>query len=154
MIVKTLIALHSIHLSLKYLTCFSVLSTSCTFTIPSIDLSFSPTTYSSPKLHIDRMKSRLNTSSVQSTRTGIQPKRKNIRTLVMNCQSIRNKRCELQATTEYIKSDIIIGNESWLAPEYANSEIFPEGFNSMVYRNDRCKNCGGALNISKGRIHN
>jgi hypothetical protein len=112
-------------------------------------LSFSPTTYSSPKPHIARMKSRLNTlsstSSVQSTRTGIQPKRKIIRTLVMNCQSIKNKRCELQATTEYIKLDIIIGNESWLAPEYANSEIFPEGFNSMVYRNDRYKNCGGAF---------
>jgi hypothetical protein len=73
------------------------------------------------------------------------PKRKIIRTLVMNCQSIKNKRCELQATTEYIKLDIIIGNESWLAPEYANSEIFPEGFNSMVYRNDRYKNCGGAF---------
>ena len=104
------------------------------------------------------MKSRLNTlsstSSVQSTRTGIQPKHKIIRTLVMNCQSIKNKRCELQATTEYIKSDIIIGNESWLAPEYTNSEIFPGGFNSIVYRNDRCKNCGGVLNISKGRIHN
>ena len=63
----------------------------------------------------------------------------------MNCQSIKNKRCELQATTEYIKPDIIIGNESWLAPEYANSEIFMEGFNSMVYRNDRNKNCGGVF---------
>jgi hypothetical protein len=41
----------------------SVLSTSCTSTIPSIDLSFSPTTYSSPKPHIARMKSRLNTLS-------------------------------------------------------------------------------------------
>jgi len=63
----------------------------------------------------------------------------------MNCQSIKNKRCELQATTEYIKPDIIIGNESWLAPEYTNSEIFPEGFNSMVYRNDRNKNGGGVF---------
>ena len=90
----------------------SVLSTSCTSTIPSIDLSFSPTTYNSPKPHKTRMKSRLNTlsstSSVQSTRTRIQPKRKNFRTLVINCQSIKNKRCELQATTEYIKPDIII----------------------------------------------
>lgn len=57
----------------------------------------------------------------------------------MNCQSIKNKRCELQATTEYIKPDIIIGNDSWLAPEYTNSEIFTEGFNSMVYRKDRNK---------------
>ena len=49
----------------------------------------------------------------------------------MNCQIIKNKRCELKATTEYIKPDIIIGNESWLALEYTNSEIFPEGFNSI-----------------------
>jgi len=49
----------------------------------------------------------------------------------------------LQAATAYIKPDIIIGSESWLAPKYANSEIFQEGFNGMVYRKDRKQNGGG-----------
>ena len=60
----------------------------------------------------------------------------------MNCQHINNKRCELQTATGYIKPDIIIGDESWLAPKYANSEIFQEEFNGMDYRKDRKQNCG------------
>ena len=49
-----------------------------------------------------------------------------LRILIMNCQSIKNKKA---------KPDIILGNESWLTPEIKNSEIFPDSFDAI--RNDR-----------------
>ena len=123
--------------------------------IQFVDSSFISTTYSNTKSYIDGMKSRLiilsSTSSIQSTRTCIQPKHKNIRAVTMICQRINNKRCELQATTKYIKRDIIIGNTSWLAPEYANCEILQEGFNSKAYRKDRNKN--GSSNLQHTQIN-
>ena len=42
----------------------------------------------------------------------------------MNFQSIRNKQAEIHAVIDSAKPDIILGNESWLAPEIKNSEIF------------------------------
>ena len=54
----------------------------------------------------------------------------------MNCQSIRNiKKPELQNIVDTAKPDIILGCESWLSPDIANSEIFPEGFDAV--RKDR-----------------
>ena len=123
---------------------FSILSSSIASSIPSIDSSFSPTIFSSPKHFTTRIDTRLSSpSSVQSSY--LQPKQKNIRTLVVNCQSIRNKRAGLQAATHYVKPDIIIGNQSCLASEHTNSEIFPDGYKSMVYRKDRNKNGGGVF---------
>ena len=63
----------------------------------------------------------------------------------MNCQSIRNKRSAISESVEYTKPDVIIGCESWLGPEHKNSEIFPEGYQSNVYRKDRNKNGGGVF---------
>ena len=49
-----------------------------------------------------------------------------LRILIMNCQSIKNKKAELHTIIDSAKPDIILGNESWLTPDIKNSEIFPE----------------------------
>ena len=49
----------------------------------------------------------------------------------MNCQSIKNKKAEIQAVIDSAKPDIILGNESWLTPEIKNSEIFPDSFDAI-----------------------
>jgi hypothetical protein len=77
--------------------------------------------------------------------SGIQKKDQNFRILMMNCQSIRNKRSELHECVEYTKPDAIIGCESWLSKEHKNAEIFPDGHNKNVFRKDRNKNGGGVF---------
>ena len=67
----------------------------------------------------------------------------NLRTLIINCQSIKNKVAELNSVISYVKPDIIIGNESWLASDISNSEIFPTDYQQSVYRKDRNKHGGG-----------
>ena len=53
-----------------------------------------------------------------------------LRILIMNCQSIKNKKAELHTIIDSAKTDIILGNESWLTPDIKNSEIFPESFDA------------------------
>ena len=54
-----------------------------------------------------------------------------LRILIMNCQSIKNKKPELQTIVDTAKPDVILGCEFWLSPNIANSEIFPEGFDAV-----------------------
>jgi exonuclease III len=77
--------------------------------------------------------------------SGIQKKDQNFRILMMNCQSIRNKRSELHECVEHTNPDAIIGCESWLSKEHNNVEIFPDGYNKNVFRKDRTKNGGGVF---------
>ena len=58
-----------------------------------------------------------------------------LRILIMNCQSINNKRAELHTVIDSAKPDIILGNESWLTPDIKNLEIFPDSFDAI--RKDR-----------------
>ena len=71
--------------------------------------------------------------------SGIQKKDQNFRILMMNCQSIRNKRSELHECVEHTNPDAIIGCESWLSKEHNNVEIFPDGYNKNVFRKDKQK---------------
>jgi hypothetical protein len=48
--------------------------------------------------------------------------------LVVNCQSIKNKKQELENLVETSKPDIMIGTESWLSNDIQSTEIFPSGF--------------------------
>ena len=111
--------------------------------IPSIDSSFSPTTHSSPKprLPIFSTDSTCSHHPSYTKRTN----KHNLRVLIVNCQSIRNKRSAISESVEYTKPDVIVGCESWLGPEHKNSEIFPDGYQSNVYRKDRNKNGGGVF---------
>ena len=86
------------------------------------------------------------TSSPEKSSKPRQPfrpkKRRTIRVVVVNCQSLKNKPELLKNMTESMKPDVIIGTESWLIPDYKengimNSEIFPEGYRLSVARRDR-----------------
>ena len=57
--------------------------------------------------------------------------------IMINCQSIRNEKSVLRECVEYIKPDIIIGCESWLSSEHKNADIFPDSYQTNVYRKDR-----------------
>ena len=69
-----------------------------------------------------------------------------LRILVMNCQSIRNKKAELHTIIGSAKPDIILGNESWLTPDIKSSEIFPESFDAV--RKDRASDAHGGVFIA------
>ena len=69
-----------------------------------------------------------------------------LRILVMNCQSIKNKKAELHTIIDSAKPDIILGNESWLTPDIKNSEIFPESFDAV--RKDRASDAHGGVFIA------
>ena len=40
-----------------------------------------------------------------------------LRILIMNCQSIKNKKAEIHTVIDLAKPDMILGNASWLTPE-------------------------------------
>lgn len=58
-----------------------------------------------------------------------------LRLLIMNCQSIVNKKAELHAVIDTSKPDIILGTESWLSKDIDTYSIFPPNFS--IYRKDR-----------------
>ena len=66
-----------------------------------------------------------------------------LRILIMNCQSIKNKKPELQTIVHTAKPNIIFGCESWLSPDIANSEIFPDGYDAI--RKDRVRDAHGGV---------
>ncbi len=53
-----------------------------------------------------------------------QVRKGSIRLLQVNCRSIKNKEIEFWNLVEACDPDVIIGTESWLTEEIANSEIF------------------------------
>jgi hypothetical protein len=57
-----------------------------------------------------------------------------LRILVVNCQSIKNKKQELENLVETSKPDIMIGTESWLSNDIQSTEIFPSGFTPKLSR--------------------
>jgi exonuclease III len=60
-----------------------------------------------------------------------------LRVLVINFQSVKNKRSELQVMIESSKPDIIIGTETWLNDRVNSSEVFPPELGYDVIRRDR-----------------
>ena len=64
-----------------------------------------------------------------------------LRVIVINCQSLANKKSTLLEMVDRVKPDIIIGTESWLKPKHLSSEFFPPNF--YVFRKDRLNKKGG-----------
>ena len=58
-----------------------------------------------------------------------------LRVIIINCQSIKNKKADFENLIDSTKPDIVIGNESWLHGDIQSIEVFPSGF--TCYRNDR-----------------
>ena len=74
-------------------------------------------------------------SATKSCHTASKYKQKPLRLLNVNCQSIVNKREELDHLLYSTKTDIIVGTESWLTPDIKHIDVFPPDF--TVYRRDR-----------------
>jgi hypothetical protein len=69
-----------------------------------------------------------------------------VRKLNVNCQSIKNKKHQIQNPAYSTKPDVIIATETWLDPTITNSQIFPPNYN--IYRKDRTGNkIGGGVLI-------
>ena len=70
-----------------------------------------------------------------------------LKILIMNCQSVKNKKAEIQTMIDSAKPDIILGNESWLTPDKKrNSKIFPDSFDAI--RKDRVGDAHGGVFIA------
>ena len=68
-----------------------------------------------------------------------------LKLLVLNCQSIVNKKSPFELMCETIGADIVISTESWLNKNHLNTEFFPDHYS--VYRKDRSKGKGGGVFI-------
>lgn len=69
-------------------------------------------------------------------------KKRTLRVITVNCQSLKNKPEMLKNMADSLKPDVIIGTESWLIPDHKengiySAEIFPEGYKLSVARRDR-----------------
>ena len=74
-------------------------------------------------------------SPTKSCHTATKCKQKPLRLLNVNCQSIVNKKEEIDHLLYSTKTDIIVGTESWLTPDIKGHEVSPPDF--PVYRRDR-----------------
>ena len=73
-----------------------------------------------------------------------------LRTLVINFQSIKNKISQFNNLCESFNPQIVLGNETWLNKNISNCEIFPS---YTVYRRDREDGYGGVLTAIKSDMH-
>ena len=66
-----------------------------------------------------------------------------LRSIIVNFQSIKNKKAEFLLMLDRTNPDIIFGNETWLNSEIQNQEILPPEY--TAYRKDRPDGYGGTL---------
>ena len=109
---------------------FESLTSPCSET-SGLNLSFSaPTATSSPKNQNTTGHQSDNLSAHTSARKDIP-----LRILVLNCQSVCNKKPQLESIIDSTNPDIVIGSESWLNSSITSASVFPAGY--VVYRRDR-----------------
>ena len=117
--------------------------------------SFDPPTFSSI-VTPDRVSSTIDTptenssdgSTVPYSESTVPRKDNNWRTLVINANSIANKKAELAAIAEYCDPDLMLISETKLSPDILNAEFVPEGYMGR-FRKDRKRGAGGVMIISK-----
>ena len=122
-----------------------------TFSTPS----FGPPTFSSivtPDLDPSSIATPTENSSDGSTvpysESTVPRKDNNWRTLVINANSIANKKAELAAIAEYCDPDLMLISETKLGPDILNGEFVPEGYMGR-FRKDRKRGAGGIMIITK-----
>ena len=122
-----------------------------TFSTPSFD----PPTFSSI-VTPDLVSSTIDTptenssdgSTVPHSESTVPRKDNNWSTLVINANSIANKKAELAAIAEYCDPDLMLISETKLSPDILNGEFVPEGYMGR-FRKDRKRGAGGVMIISK-----
>ena len=132
-------------------------------TLESVNSVFSPLKASSPRLSDRSGSVRTNSSKShsESSNTSLKlPHKRNLRTININCRSIRDKASEFTAALDYLKPDIVCGTESWLSGykpgsnpaqnAIKSSEIFPPEY--IAFRNDRGTLGGGVFVLVKQDI--
>ena len=122
-----------------------------TFSTPSFD----PPTFSSivaPDLVSSTIDTPTENSSDGSTvpysESTVPRKDNNWHTLVINANSIANKKAELAAIAAYCDPDLMLISETKLSPDILNGEFVPEGYMGR-FRKDRKRGAGGVMIISK-----
>ena len=84
------------------------------------------------------------TSSPKKSRApNSQRSRRELRTIVLNFQRIKNKVPETQVLIDSADPDVILGSETWLNSNVFSSEVLPTNYN--VFRRDRADGYGGVL---------
>ena len=78
--------------------------------------------------------------------------KKNLKFLLINFQSILNKKPDLLTLISTEKPDVLIGTETWLTSDVMNSKIIPPEFGLTIYRKDRLSGYGGVLLAVSNRI--
>jgi hypothetical protein len=66
--------------------------------------------------------------------------------VVVNCRSVKNKVADFHHLIGSTDADVVIGTESWLSNEIADTEIFPKSY--AIYRKDRTARTGGGVFIA------
>ena len=74
-------------------------------------------------------------------------KKQNLRTLVINCNGIANKRAELENITAYTDPDVILMTETKIDSSVSSSEFLPCGYKGDI-RRDREEGGGGGVMIA------
>ena len=72
--------------------------------------------------------------------------------LLVNFQSIRNKKPDLIALINAHKPDVLAGTETWLTPDVKNGEIIPPELEYTIYRKDRPDGYGGVMLAVSNKI--
>ena len=78
-------------------------------------------------------------------------KKQNLRTLVINCNGVSNKRAELENVFNYTDPDIVLLTETKIDSTINPSEFLPRGYKGDI-RKDRCQGGGGVMIVSKDSI--
>ena len=113
------------------------------FSFSHIDLenSFAPLDNDRPEPNLDLPSSPLqNTSTPKkgSSKKRLKPNtNRGLKVINVNCRSICNKKAEFENMVDTVSPDIIVGTESWLSPDVADSEVFPVDLGYTVFRRDR-----------------
>ena len=107
---------------------------------PSTPLSPGAPQFASSPIHTKTRTSYKN--PVRNVKTKNNP----LRILIINFQSISNKKNLLHSLIESSKPDVIIGSETWLKEEIKSQEIFPDNF--QVFRKDRIVGIHGGVLVA------
>ena len=83
------------------------------------------------------------TQSGKKARSAYNKTKGNMKILIVNFQSAKNKKEEIGNMIESADPDIILGTETWLNPNIFSSELFPPTYN--IFRKDRNDGYGGVL---------